>query len=289
MPGDSETKLAKGAASGADALILDLEDSVAPSRKIVARGLVAACLAARPAGGPELWVRINPLGQGGHEDLVATVAARPDGIMVPKVDHPSELVGLGHFLHALELREGLEQPIRLLPVATETARAPFALAAYPQTPLPRLYGMTWGAEDLSSAIGAATNKGPDGRWTLTYRMVRSQCLLAAKACGVEAIETLYADFRDEAGLRADSLEACREGFTGRVAIHPAQVETINAVFTPAPEDVAFAERVVAAFAATPGTGVVGLEGKMLDLPHLKQAEKLLARARALRQRATAGG
>ena len=144
--------------------------------------------------------------------------------------------------------------------------------------------MTWGAEDLSSAIGASTNRAASGGWAPTYTMVRSLCLLAAKACGAEAIETLYADFRDDAGLRAHSAEAAREGFTGRVAIHPAQVAGINAAFSPSVDEVAHANRVVAAFAAAPGTGVIGLDGKMLDIPHLKQAEKVLARARRLEGR-----
>lgn len=291
VPGDNEGKLAKGDASGADALILDLEDSVAPSRKALARELVRDYIAARPAGArsPELWVRMNPIGDGGLEDLAAVVRAGPDGVVAPKVDHPSDLVGLSHFLHALELRDGLTKPVRLLPVATETARAPFALAAYADTPLPRLYGLTWGAEDLSSAIGAATNKGPGGDWAFTYKMVRSNCLLAAKASNVAAIETLYADFRDEPGLHADCIEACREGFTGRIAIHPNQVRTINAAFTPSAEDVAHAARVVAAFASAPGIGVIGIDGKMYDIPHLKQAEAMLARAAALRGRAAKAG
>lgn len=168
-----------------------------------------------------------------------------------------------------------------MPVATETARAPFTLADYPRTPLPRLWGMTWGAEDLSTALGATTNRAPSGAWGLTYRMVRSQCLLAAKACGVVPIETLYSDFRDEAGLRADCAEAAREGFSGRIAIHPDQVAVINEAFSPSAADIDHARRVVAAFAASPDTGVVGLDGKMLDIPHLRQAEQVLARARAI--------
>ena len=278
VPGDSEKKLAKGESVGADALILDLEDSVAPARKVLARGMVREYLAARPAGrAAQLWVRINPIEEGGLDDLVEVVRAAPDGIVVPKTSHPSDLVRLGHFIDALERRDGVATPIRFLPVATETPSAPFGLAAYPQTPLPRLFGLTWGGEDLSTALGASTNRDPHGNFAFTYLMVRSQCLLAAKASGVEAIETLYADFRDTAGLAADCAEASREGFTGRIAIHPDQVATINAAFTPSAEEIAHARRVVAAFAAAPGTGVVGLDGKMLDIPHLRQAERLLAR------------
>lgn len=291
VPGDNEGKLAKGEASGADALILDIEDSVATFRKALARDLVHDYISARPGyeRTPELWVRTNPISDGGLNDLAAIVRAGPDGIVVPKVNHPSVLVHLSHFLHGLELRDDIKKTIKLLPVTTETAHAPFSLSAYPETPLPRLFGMTWGAEDLACAIGASTNKGPDGRWAFTYKMVRSHCLLAAKASGVEAIETLYADFRNDAGLRADCTEAYREGFTGRIAIHPAQVATINAAFTPSREDIAHAERVVAAFAEAPGIGVVGIEGKMYDIPHLKQAEAMLVRAKAVSDRAAKTG
>lgn len=279
VPGDSDKKLAKGEESGADALILDLEDSVAPSRKPLARDMVRAYLDARKTERRnELWVRMNPIGEGGLDDLVAVVRAAPDGIVVPKVNHPSELMMLSTFIDALERRDGIAKPAKLLPVATETPRAPFGLAAYADTILPRLFGLTWGAEDLSTALGASTNRDPRGEWAFTYRMVRSQCLLAAKASGVAAIETLYADFRDEAGLRADCAEASREGFTGRIAIHPAQCAAINVAFTPSNDEIAHAQRVVDTFAASPGTGVVGLDGKILDIPHLKQAEQVLARA-----------
>jgi len=279
VPGDNEKKLARGDDSGADALILDLEDSVAPARKATARAMVQAFLQARAGKSPaELWVRINPLTAGGLADIVAVVRAKPDGIVVPKVDHPRELVRLSDMLDVLEQRDGVETPIRLLPVATETPIAPFSLGAYAETRLPRLYGLTWGAEDLSTALGAATNKSQDGGWAFTYRMVRSLCLMAAKACNVAAIETLYADFRDEAGLSADSLAAMREGFTGRIAIHPAQVAAINAAFTPSEVDIAEARRVLAAFAVEPGAAVVGLDGRMLDIPHMRQAQSILARA-----------
>ncbi|WP_406857617.1 CoA ester lyase [Alsobacter sp. KACC 23698] len=284
VPGDSEKKLAKGAGSGADALILDLEDSVAPTRKALARDMVRDYLAAPRAGGSELWVRMNPLADGGLDDLVGVVRAAPDGIVVPKVDGPADLVRISAFLDALERRDGVARPIRLLPVATETPRAPFGLAHYHDTPVPRLFGLTWGAEDLSTAVGASTNRDRSGQWAFTYRMVRSQCLLAAKACGVAAIETLYADFRDDAGLREDCAEASREGFTGRIAIHPDQVAGINEAFSPSPAEIEHARRVVEAFSAAPGVGVVGLDGKMLDIPHLKQAEQVLARADAISSR-----
>jgi citrate lyase subunit beta/citryl-CoA lyase len=284
VPGDSEKKLAKGAGAGADALILDLEDSVSPDRKALARDMVRDYLAAPRMGTSELWVRMNPLADGGLDDLVSVVRAAPDGIVVPKVDGPADLLRVGHFLDALERRDGVGRQIRLLPVATETPRAPFGLAHYHDTTLPRLYGLTWGAEDLSTALGASTNRDSDGRWAFTYRMVRSQCLLAAKACDVAAIETLYADFRDDAGLRADCAKASREGFTGRIAIHPDQVAGINEAFSPSQAEIAHAERVVGAFSASPGIGVVGLDGKMLDIPHLRQAEQVLARAAAIAAR-----
>jgi citrate lyase subunit beta/citryl-CoA lyase len=289
IPGDSEKKLAKGDASGADALILDLEDSVAPARKTLARAIVRDYLANRAsARAPELWVRINPIDDGGLDDLVSIVRAAPDGIMIPKTNHPDELVRLSHFVAALERRDGIDTPIRFLPVATETPVATFGLGAYPRAPLPRLFGLTWGAEDLSTALGASTNRDPRGNWAFTYRLVRSNCLLAAKAAGIEAIETLYADYRDSSGLETDCNEAQREGFTGRIAIHPDQVAVINEAFTPSPQEVEHARRVVAAFAAEPGTGVVGLDGKMLDIPHLRQAEHVLARAARFEDRGSHG-
>ncbi len=277
VPGDSERKLARGGASAADALILDLEDAVAPARKPLARTMVTEYLAAHATNRrPELWVRINPLDEGGVDDLAAIVRAAPDGIVVPKTDGPPDVLRLGYYLESLERRDGIDKPIRILPVATETARAPFRLGDYADVALSRLYGLTWGAEDLSSAVGASTNKDPAGGWAFTYRMVRSACLLAAKAAGVEAIETLFADFRDLPGLHASCMEAAQEGFTGRIAIHPDQASVINAAFMPSEAAVAHAQRVVAAFEASPEAGAVGLDGMMLDMPHLKQARHVLA-------------
>jgi citrate lyase subunit beta/citryl-CoA lyase len=278
VPADDPKKFTKAVASGADAVIIDLEDSVSPERKVEARGLVCEYLNAHSLPrSPELWVRINPIDDGGLDDLVEFIRAAPDGIVVPKISHPSDLVRLSHMLDALERRDNLMSQTRLLAVATETASAPLNLSLFPDTPLPRLYGLTWGAEDLSTAIGATTNRSIDGQWAFTYKMVRSACLLAAKACGVAAVETLYADFRDVEGLAADCTEANREGFTARCAIHPCQVGPINTAFTPSQEDVARAQRIVEAFAAVPGKAVVGLDGMMLDIPHLKQAERVLAR------------
>ena len=279
VPADSDRKLAKALGVGADALILDMEDSVAASRKLIARGMACDYLTANAgARASQLWVRINPLAEGGLDDLVAVVRARPDGLMVPKASGPAELARISDMLDVLERRDGVAAPIRLLPVATETAAAALALPLYAHAVLPRLYGLTWGAEDLSTALGASTNRDASGAFAFTYRVVRSQMLLAAKAAGVEAIDTLHADFRDAAGLARTSAEAVREGFSGRQAIHPDQVGPINAAFTPSADDIAHAQAVVAAFAAQPDAGVAALDGKMIDRPHLVQAERLLARA-----------
>ncbi len=277
VPGDSEKKLGKGAGSGADALILDLEDSVAPVRKVLARAMVAEYLAAGHAG-PQTWVRINPLDEGGVADLAGIVRPGLAGIMIPKIDGGADVTRLGHYLDVMERREGLAPgSTRILPVATETARAPFGLADFTGPAFPRLYGLTWGAEDLSTALGATTNRDETGGFAYTYRLVRSLCLMAARAAGTEPVETLYADFRDDDGLLASCAAAAREGFTGRLAIHPGQVAGINQTFSPSEADVAHARRVTAAFAAQPDAGTVGLDGKMLDIPHLKQAQRVLDR------------
>lgn len=284
IPGDSEKKLGKVDACGADAVILDLEDSVAAANKPAGRALVAAFVGERPRGAraSQLWVRINPFDSGlALDDLVAVVGAAPDGIMLPKCDGPGDIRRLSHYLDALEAQAGVAPgSTKIVPVATETAAAPFTLGDYAGAGLDRLLGLTWGAEDLSAALGASSNLDSTGGWALTYRLVRSLTLLGAKAAGVQAIDTLYVDFRDEAGLRESSRAARAEGFTGRLAIHPAQVAAINASFLPSADEIAHAERIVAAFAATPGVGTVGLDGRMVDLPHLKQAEGLLALASA---------
>lgn len=286
VPGDSERKLAKGLESGADALILDLEDSVAADRKPLAREMVAAFLRAQAGAGrrPQLWVRINPLDAGGLGDAAAVVRAAPDGLVVPKVDGPPDLLRLSHGLDALELRDGLAPGgIRLLAVATETPAAVLRLPEYATLRVPRLAGLTWGAEDLPAAIGASSNRDADGRYALTYRHARTACLLAAHAAGAQPIDTLEADFRDEAALRTACGIARKDGFTGKIAIHPGQVGPINEGFRPTEEEVAHARRVVAAFAANPGLGTVGMDGKMLDKPHLRQAERVLAAAAAFRE------
>jgi citrate lyase subunit beta/citryl-CoA lyase len=279
IPGDSEKKLGNGDRAGADALVLDLEDSVLPENKARGRGLTVEYLKerAKAARRSELWVRINSLDSAlALADLSAVVAAAPDGVMLPKAEGPSDVARLSFYLDALEAQAGLTVgSTRVLPVATETAAAPFNLGAYSAARLSRLAGLTWGSEDLSTALGASTNRDASGEWAFTYRVVRSLMLLGARAAGVQAIDTLYADFRDEKGLRTASRASRTEGFTGRLAIHPAQVAAINESYAPSAEEIEHAHRVVAAFEASPGAGAVGLDGKMIDIPHLKQAQALI--------------
>lgn len=282
IPGDSEKKLGKGDEAGADALVLDLEDSVLPANKARARGLTAEYLKGRKkdARRSQLWVRINPLdSEFALSDLAAVVAGSPDGVMLPKAQGPADIERLSFYLDALEAQAGLTLgSTRVLPVATETAAAPFNLGAYGAARLPRLAGLTWGSEDLSTALGASTNRDVSGEWAFTYRMVRSLTLMGARAAGVQPIDTLYSDFRDEQGLRAASQASRAEGFTGRLAIHPAQVQAINESYLPSAAEIEHARRVIAAFEASPGAGAVGLDGKMVDIPHLKQAQALIEQA-----------
>lgn len=286
IPGDSEKKLGKVDGVAADAFILDLEDAVAVARKPAAREMVPAFIKDRPRATrkSQLWVRVNPLDTPWTlEDLAAIAPSAPDGIMLPKVNGPEDVAQVSHYLSALETASGVEPgSIKILPVATETAASPFRLGDYAAARLERLYGLTWGAEDLSSAIGASGNIDATGEWTHTYKMVRSLCLLGAHAAGGEAVDTLYVDFRDPEGLRASCKASRAEGFSGRVAIHPAQVDIMNECFSPSPEEVDFARKVVELFAASPDSGTLGLDGKMLDIPHLKQAERTLAMHEARR-------
>jgi citrate lyase subunit beta/citryl-CoA lyase len=281
VPADSEKKLAKAKSSPADALILDLEDAVTADNRPAARKLAADYLKGADKNGPALFVRINPLGTADCEaDLDAMVGAAPAGLVVPKPDSPAALVELDRMISEREARHGLKRGrIKLVPVASETPAAVLNLMQYANPP-PRLVALTWGAEDLSAALGAVGNRGDDGEFLLTYKIVRSLCLIAAKAAGVDAIETLYADFRDSEGLARAADAARREGFAGMLAIHPGQVEIINAAFTPSQDEIDHAKKVVAAFAS--GAGVASLDGKMLDMPHLKQAEHILALAHAIR-------
>jgi citrate lyase subunit beta/citryl-CoA lyase len=280
VPADSERKLAKAKSSPADALILDLEDAVAADKRPAARGLAREYLQSEKSGGTSLWVRVNPYGTADcKDDLEAIVAAAPAGIVVPKPETPDVLCTLDKDLSALEAKHRLPpRGIAIMPVASETPVAALTLSDY-RNPPPRLAAITWGAEDLSATLGASTNRDEDGRFSFTYRMVRSLCLLAAKAAGVDPIDTLFADFRDTAGLEKYARAAQREGFTGMLAIHPDQVDPINTAFSPSAADVEHARRVVSAFAS--GAGVASLDGKMLDQPHLKQAHHVIARHEAI--------
>jgi len=278
VPGDSEKKLAKSEGIPADALILDLEDSVAPENKIAARGLVCEYLASRATGKrQQVWVRINPIDHvEAGADLSAVIPAGPDGIVVPKPRSPDDLELLGRRIGTYEAEHEIKiGTTRILPVATETPQSIFSLGEYRKCGK-RLAGLTWGAEDLSAAVGATTNRDENGNWTSPYQMVRALCLFAAHAAWVEAIDTLYADFRNMEGLEKSCAEARRDGFSGKLAIHPAQVEVINRAFTPSTQEIERARRIVALFEANPGAGTLALDGSMLDLPHLVQAKKILS-------------
>jgi citrate lyase subunit beta/citryl-CoA lyase len=282
VPGDSEKKLAKADGIAADALILDLEDAVAAQHKVAARGLVREYLGARPdQRRQKLWVRINPLNHAeAGADLGAVMPLRPDGIVLPKTRSPDDIELLGRRIGTYEAEYDFQVgSTRILPVATETPQSLFSLGEYARCGK-RLAGITWGAEDLAAAVGATANREADGRWTAPYQLVRSLCLFAAHAAGVEAIDTLWANFRDLQGLEASCAEARRDGFSGKLAIHPDQVEVINRCFTPSPEEIARAHRVVELFEANPGAGTLSLDGTMLDLPHLRQARRILALAAA---------
>ena len=281
VPADSERKLARGLESGADALILDLEDSVAAANRGVARRQAREFLEAHgPAGGARCirrYVRVNPLQSGlALDDLAATVAGRPDGILLPKCV-PEDVRTLDHYLSAFEASAGSPVgAIRIIAIATETPAGVFALGGYAGVS-PRLEAMTWGAEDLSACIGGS-NRAIDGDYDGPYRLARSLCLLAASAAGIVAIDTIYTDFRDDPGLRAESLAARRSGFAAKMAIHPAQIAVINEAFSVSAAEREWAERVIAAFAANPDAGTLALDGKMIDKPHLVLARRLLGLA-----------
>ncbi|MET7243286.1 CoA ester lyase [Methylobacterium sp. EM32] len=281
VPGDSSRKQEKGLEVGADALILDLEDSVAPAEKPKAREVAAGFLARMrdQAGRPKLYIRVNALDTGlTEDDLAAVMPHAPDGIMLPKAEGGPSVAHLGARLAVYEAEHGLpDGATRILPIATETARAVFALSTLPGSS-PRLSGITWGAEDLSADIGAETNRGEDGAWSAPFQLARNLTLMAAAAAEVDAIDTINAQFRDLEGLARECRAARRDGFVGKMAIHPAQVAVINEAFTPTDAAIAQARTIVAAFAAAPGVGVVGIDGEMFDRPHLRRAERLLARA-----------
>jgi citrate lyase subunit beta/citryl-CoA lyase len=283
VPADAPAKLEKGLGCGADAIIIDLEDSVAPERKTAAREQATAFLAAalqHPAR-PRLLVRINGLSTGLTDaDLDAVVAARPDAIMLPKAEGGASIMHADAKLATREALAGLpDGHVKIVAIATETAQSLFVAGTY-RAASPRLIALTWGAEDLSAELGAEANRDAEGRFLDPYRLARTLCLAAAAGAEVPALDTVYVDFRNEAGLRRECEEARRDGFQGKMAIHPAQVATINDVFTPKPEAIARAKAIIAAFAAEPGAGVVGIGGVMYDRPHLTKALRLLARADA---------
>ncbi|HEY6382127.1 MAG TPA: CoA ester lyase [Pseudolabrys sp.] len=280
VPADGGSKLDKAVASGADAVIIDLEDSIAPERKDTARAAALSFLKRHSAAGerPRLLVRINGLDTGMTDaDLDAIVEGTPDAVVFPKAEGATSVVHLDAKLTAREAIAGVpEGHIKILAQAVETAAGLFAAGTF-RGASARLIGLTWGPEDLSAELGAAANRGTDGALTEPYRLARSLCLYAAAAANLPAIETVFVDFRNSEGLRRDTEVARRDGFTGRLAIHPAQVPIINEVFTPTSAEIEKAKAVVAAFAAQPGVGAVGIEGKMYDRPHLVRAQALLAR------------
>jgi citrate lyase subunit beta/citryl-CoA lyase len=277
VPGDSERKFARAKDCGADGLILDLEDAVAPSQKAAARTLAAKLIDNNRKRDWTLFVRVNAFETGlTLDDLAAVVKPGLDGLLIPKTDGAADLKRFGHYLDALEARAGMPQGlVKLASVATETAKSMFALGSYAPAH-PRLIALTWGAEDLSAALGATDNKEPDGSWTFPYQFARAQCLFAASAAEVAAIDTLFANFRDLEGLERDCRRSLRDGFAGRLAIHPDQVATINRAYAPSEAEIERARKIVAAFEANPGAGTLGVDGEMVDTPHLKAARKTLA-------------
>ena len=267
VPADSERKIAKALDSEADAVIFDLEDSVAPAMKAIARDLLRNML--KRSGGPQWWVRVNPLGSEFiKSDLELIGIGDIHGIVLPKAEGGADVVQLAHRTGGIPIHA----------IVTETAASLFGLLSY-RDPKSPLVAMSWGAEDLSAALGASSKYDSGGELTFTYKLARSLCLAGAVAAGVQPVDGVFADFKDDKGLQAEAEAARREGFTGKLAIHPAQVPVINAAFTPSAEDVSHAEEIVAAFEAHPDAGVLSVCGKMVDRPHLVQAQRVLERAR----------
>tara|TARA_B100000749_G_scaffold177805_1_gene137326 strand:- start:102 stop:986 length:885 start_codon:yes stop_codon:yes gene_type:complete len=279
VPGDSEHKLLKGRENEADALILDLEDAVSNDRQAVGREMVHDFLSAhRDREAQELWVRINPLDtELSLGDLAAIIPGAPDGIVVPKVHSATDINILGNYLSALEaITEQEVGSTKIICVATETASSLLRFHTYLENVTDRLVGMTWGGEDLAAALGASDNKNPvTGQYDDPYLMAKSLCLVTARAIDVQPIGVVFVNFKDLQGLEEECLRERRAGFTGKIAIHPAQSEIINRAFTPTDEEIAHAKKVVEVFEQNPNLGTVGLDGKMLDMPHLKQARNLL--------------
>jgi citrate lyase subunit beta/citryl-CoA lyase len=281
VPADSGSKLDKAFASGADAVIVDLEDSIASDRKDAARASAAAFIqsAVQQVKRPRLLVRVNGIATGLIDaDLDAIVAAKPDAILLPKAEGGASVIHADAKLSAREALAGIEDShIKILAQAIETAAGLFLAGTF-NGASQRLIGMTWGPEDLSAELGAEANRDRDGRLTEPYQLARAMCLFGAAAARTSAIETIYADFRNLDGLRRDTEDARRDGFTGRLAIHPAQIAVINEVFAPTAEALAKAQAIVAAFAASPGAGAIAIDGIMYDRPHLARAKQMLASA-----------
>lgn len=277
-PGDSERKMEKATASAAGIVILDLEDAIVENAKLKARSMVSDFLRVNAQHRERLWVRINPV-QSPHAlmDLAAVMPAAPGGVMLPKSRSRADVELLGNYLAALEVTHGIERgATKVIALVTETAEGMFSTGSYAGAS--RLVAMTWGAEDLADAVGASENFNQDGSYAFTYELARSLCLLGAAAAGVDAIETIHGDFRDEAGLRKRAEQVRRAGYSGMLAIHLAQVEVINKAFTPSAEELASAQEIVNLFAANLGAGTIGHKGAMLDRPHLARAQALLAQA-----------
>jgi citrate lyase subunit beta/citryl-CoA lyase len=282
VPADSEKKIAKALAVGADGLILDLEDSVAVANKAAARPLAAAFIRETRARArrPRLYVRINALDTTFWKDDVAEVlAAQPDGLFLPKPRSADDVATLAHMLDALELAGGLPLgSTQIVAIASEQPAALFQFHTY-LTASARLEAITWGAEDLSALVGSSATRNPDGSWTSPYLLARNLCLFAAVAAGRQPIDTVFVNFKDMAGLAEESRVAARDGFTGKMAIHPDQVAIINGAFTPSEAERGWAEEITALFKANPGAGALSLRGQMIDRPHLVRAERVLARAK----------
>ena len=283
IPGDDEKKLGKGVGSGADALILDLEDSVSAARKSAGRQIASQYIATTRAleTRPRLYVRINALDTPlWEDDLAAVMGSAPDGILLPKARSGEDVHKLSIALHHAEERAGASTgATRIIAIATEVAVSLLKLDTYVDASA-RLEGLTWGAEDLAAAVGAQANREPDGSWTPPYQLARNLCLFTAVAANAQPIDTVFVNFRDEEGFRREASLAARDGFTGKMAIHPNQVAAINEIFTPKPEEVALAQEVVQAFADNPDAGVLAIKGNMVDRAHVKGAERILSRARA---------
>ncbi|MDO6414428.1 CoA ester lyase [Sphingomonas sp. BIUV-7] len=279
-PGDSSRKMTNAIASQADIILLDLEDSVVCANKPLARQLVPELLNANPAQRTRLWVRINPL-DGSHAltDLAAIMPFHPGGIMLPKVNGRQDVEQLDHYLSAFEAAHGIvagSTPV--IALITETAKAMFHTGSYEGAP--RVAALTWGAEDLADSIGAMSNLNPDGSYGFVYELARSMCLLGAATASVPAIETIHSDFRDLDALKLRTEQVRRAGYSGMLAIHPTQIEVINAAFTPTEPEIAEARAIVDVFAANPGVGAIAYLGRMVDRPHLARARKILSDANA---------